>query len=708
METDTDGLVCQLARTVFDPGGNRIDSKAYEPTTKDQVIEFTELGEKMLKELVAIGNFSDGDLEMDLVNQDIRDVEEIGLEACLKKRTQALRIADLELVTEMGRGYEHLDILLDLLKHGMRSFVLDTFKPNGMSLKYRQSKSYTSWRALCNKHVFKLRQQGRAIIIPWEAVEPKLRARIHINTLILAQSSNPDGEGRCCLNASYSLRLSKQETMSSLNEGTDITASDRIYAPHNLPGLRDICDLAMAARARADLTGERVVGATVDVADAYRQFTLSFDAALHRTVMLYIGENSIPHLAVITVNNFGDTRAGHVYGIGGRFVDFCHEKAMGYKASATYVDDTVMLDAESQIEKSREECRKPIKAMFTEKGIKPPKDVFHGEQLVALGWHFDLRREVWRVAPKERGRIKMYAALFLLLPVQLEKAMRNKSVFNRTLHKVASIVTWYSAVFRVAKPFTHAIWKNVGYGNMHNEKVNLSQSCVRDLEFWRIIVLASMKDPHFFSSRIDQLATKPNADVSITTDASKLVGGGAWIQFEDGSTQECFIRWTEDELGVIKGTTSGFEAGISINVLEFFMVMYAILFWGDQLKGKTVEIFCDNTSAISWVMKLRGNNKSPVAEALVQLFTIYVMANEIAVVARHIKGIDNVQADMLSRLLSLQEKLNLEKGIEDTGEGPWWTGLAREEVCRKLLMVSITMPLRMPLSQLLDLVKGLR
>ena len=36
-----------------------------------------------------------------------------------------------------------------------------------------------------------------------------------------------------------------------------------------------------------------MIGATIDVADAYRQITLSYEAALHRWVMIYIGDNNI-------------------------------------------------------------------------------------------------------------------------------------------------------------------------------------------------------------------------------------------------------------------------------------------------------------------------------------------------------------------------------------------------------------------------------
>jgi hypothetical protein len=60
--------------------------------------------------------------------------------------------------------------------------------------------------------------------------------------------------------------------------------------------------------------------------------------------------------------------------------------------------------------------------MIHEGGIKNDKCKRWFEKLIALGWEFDLSHEVWRVAPKERGRIKLYLSLFAMLPMDLDMA----------------------------------------------------------------------------------------------------------------------------------------------------------------------------------------------------------------------------------------------------------------------------------------------
>jgi hypothetical protein len=106
----------------------------------------------------------------------------------------------------------------------------------------------------------------------------------------------------------------------------DLIESDKYYPPTVLPTLADICRLAEGAKSSAKAVDDTVVGATVDVAGAYNQFTLSYEAALLRTVMLYLGDEKVPYVCIILVNNFGDARAGHVYNVAGSYIDYYHNR----------------------------------------------------------------------------------------------------------------------------------------------------------------------------------------------------------------------------------------------------------------------------------------------------------------------------------------------------------------------------------------------
>ena len=79
--------------------------------------------------------------------------------------------------------------------------------------------------------------------------------KIHRSTLILAPSSNPNQEGRCCLNGAYQIR--RKDGSGSLNDSIDLAMSDGYYVPSELPTLRDLCDRAQEARARAKEANEK-------------------------------------------------------------------------------------------------------------------------------------------------------------------------------------------------------------------------------------------------------------------------------------------------------------------------------------------------------------------------------------------------------------------------------------------------------------------
>ena len=132
--------------------------------------------------------------------------------------------------------------------------------------------------------------------------------------------------------------------------------------------------------------------------------------------------------------------------------------------------------------------------------------------------------------------------------------------------------------------------------------------------------------------------------------------------------------------------------------------MYAIIFWGSELHSKCVQIKCDNTTAISWIMKLRGSNKSPIAEFLVQLFVLYCMMTDIVVVADHIPGVLNTLADILSRDICLQEEYDLE---DTSKEENLSSEQKRRILLRRILKKSIASHQSMHLQDQLKLVKEL-
>jgi hypothetical protein len=147
------------------------------------------------------------------------------------------------------------------------------------------------------------------------------------------------------------------------------------------------------------------------------------------------------------------------------------------------------------------------------------------------------------------------------------------------------------------------------------------------------------------------------------------------------------------------------QMGTSINVLEYFTVVYYVILWGNLLKDKIVHVKCDNTSAVSWIMRNRTKHNN-AAESLARIFSLFCLSNNITIICTHIKGVDNVLADYLSRDLTLAAQ-----GADEWNrrtDGTKFTNLQRAEACRKLLTLCITQSSEMHGQAILILLTELR
>ena len=917
IDQNVDNKISEMATVIMTYKPGIINDAEIFTSSNDQIKSNVMRGYAILNQLIAVGEFSDDNLDTEKVQNYIDQIKNKGFNQTLQDATESLKFqgSSADELKHLTSQYKHGDKLMDILHHGQRSLMKSNFRPNGY-VGYRQSSSYHNYRAVCNHHMFELLNQGKAVIIPMSIIPTSTLEKSHGSKLELVQSSKK--EGRCCLNAG-----SKCRKFMSLNDGTDRELCLTKYPKEKLPTIQDICELAEYKRQICEPIGDLVVGATIDVADAYRQYTLSAEATLHRSVMIYIGIEMIPYVVYPLVGWYGDAIAGDVYNIVGGFISWYHNnydsvginkatttnnknisnamtiqcnnsinsKANKFnmainnmttnnmtinnmaannmatinmttnnmaannmatnnmatdniainimainnmainnmasnnvainnmtinnnkttsvsndvkssnaellnqtrapisdtsnesaskrqrisqnfnnellapndsemisvsrfgskhlsnnenitsdvksrsvspispatsgsvnhppvllnptefdisacKKSITYIDDGIILESDKFIDRSRAEYREGVTCSFGSKAIAPKKDKFWGQDLEAIGWHLNTRYEVWRVAPKQKGLDKIYASLFIRLPSNVCDEEVKIFVVRRVLHEIASLLSWYAVVLRVGNPFVRSLFKNCGFGPDHIE-VEIDVNCKRDLAWWKLISHASMSNPHILSASISHLRRNIVADEVLFTDASTSIGGGGWLANSvndiSGSRMEGFIRWSPEEM-------SAFESGINgkiidINVLEFFVVIYFVLIWGQELKGKVVNIKCDNTAAICWLLKMRASNKSPVAETLIKVFALYCVAMDITLLPSHIPGILNIRADYLSRDIDLQESNEKFTNLKDK---IWWKELSRPEICRQLLMASIIRPQTVPSQLILELLKALQ
>ena len=89
---------------------------------------------------------------------------------------------------------------------------------------------------------------------------------------------------------------------------------------------------------------------------------------------------------------------------------------------------------------------------------------------------------------------------------------------------------------------------------------------------------------------------------------------------------------------------------LSINFLELYAVTVAVLLWGKHFANQKITLFCDNTSVVHMI----NNNTSKCANCLklirLIMFESLVNNRSIKVTAKHVSGVRNIYADLLSRL----------------------------------------------------------
>ena len=102
--------------------------------------------------------------------------------------------------------------------------------------------------------------------------------------------------------------------------------------------------------------------------------------------------------------------------------------------------------------------------------------------------------------------------------------------------------------------FTHSLFK---LGHKWHKEVQLSKMSIRDLSFWRAIILCALSDIHVIGAPIYTLCLNILPSWFIHTDASTGIGGGGflsyvnkWILFYPNPI--FVLRWTVQELKAIQ------------------------------------------------------------------------------------------------------------------------------------------------------------
>ena len=153
----------------------------------------------------------------------------------------------------------------------------------------------------------------------------------------------------------------------------------------------------------------------------------------------------------------------------------------------------------------------------------------------------------------------------------------------------------------------------------YNGLMNLSPEALLELSWWEQNVKVRTK-----KIRVGE----PN--LILSTDASELGWGAVF------GSQKAGGRW------------SSFEAQSHINVLELRAVLLGIRTFFSQENSLEILVKCDNTTAISYINRM-GGSKSRECEEVAKEIWDFCETKNFWIVATHIPGVYNVEADFMSR-----------------------------------------------------------
>ena len=150
--------------------------------------------------------------------------------------------------------------------------------------------------------------------------------------------------------------------------------------------------------------------------------------------------------------------------------------------------------------------------------------------------------------------------------------------------------------------------------------VSASVECLHDLQWWL----------HLPRLSLGVSLCQVSPDLHFWSDASD-VGWGAHLDRQ-----------------IASGLWNSQQAALSINARELLAVQLGLHQFQSSLQGRTVAVFCDNTTTVAYLRK-EGGTRSPSLNTLAQAILRWSESLSIRLAPQFLPGSNNVLADALSR-----------------------------------------------------------
>ena len=280
----------------------------------------------------------------------------------------------------------------------------------------------------------------------------------------------------------------------------------------------------------------------------------------------------------------------------------------------------------------------PIGAWTDPKVVAPDKTLWADLQQVYAGWKICGASRTVTLA--EKGWDAIVKALWILLPPE------GRVASGATLEKVLGMLRHYAACQPIGIAFLGALRSLLTKHGRSALDIPLDSASM-DLGFWRALVLKGLANPSIFQFKLAVIAGLGESDLRIATDASGLGGGG----FLEGFAYLGW-HWTSLELAIPAGHGRG---QLAINCLELAALITVLRFFAETVRGRVVELSCDNAAAVGYCQRYRS--RCGITRVLLQWLGFFLYSNRTTLRCIHLAGIHNDHGDLPSRLRDPSKRL---------------------------------------------------
>ena len=207
----------------------------------------------------------------------------------------------------------------------------------------------------------------------------------------------------------------------------------------------------------------------------------------------------------------------------------------------------------------------------------------------------------------------------------LHQFHKKRSVTLRELQSLIGLLNFCCSVVVPGRAFLRRLIDlTTGLTRPHHH-IRLNKEAKQDIRMWLQFLDHFNGRAFFLSDRWETSST-----LELYTDAAASKGYGAifgkhWFGGPFPSAWHCF----------------------NITVLEFFPIVLAVHIWGSSMANRCVMFFTDNAALVDIINKQTSKHKSVMV--LVRDLVLSCLSHNILFRARHVPGLQNSQADYISR-----------------------------------------------------------